>query len=421
MTNVVFERRRWWLFVIVSALFFHITASTFTSLGVVMPFMIEELSWSWTQAGFGFTLLSLLVGLSGRMPAWTLRKFGIKATFGIGGLLMAIGFCLLALTTGLYQFYAGASILGVGYALCATVPAIHMLNNWMPDRRAFAIGTYMTIGGLGGVAGPLMVTFIVEFTGSWRVHWWLMTITILLLALLAVIFVTSEPDESIRVDEGAETPKTKRSDKVYITEVDWNFREVLRVPQYYIIVFAMTMVLFCEVSLNSWQPTHLATLGYSAGMAALALSAHQAFNALSRGLGGALASRIDPKWLLVSALAAEIVGMWALAVASNPIIIAVFAFGAGYGFGMCLLSTAILLVNYFGPRDNPEILGTMHLFTTFAALAPVMGGYIGDTVGSFAIVFQSYSVVLLVVLVLAILMKPPKKPVIPQSETQPTK
>ena len=419
MTNAAFERRRWWLFALVSALFFHITASTFTSLGVVMPFMIEELSWNWTQAGFGFTLLSLMVGLSGTVPAWTLRKFGIKATFGIGGMLMAIGFSLLALTAGLYQFFVGASILGVGYALCATVPGIHFLNNWMPDKRAFAIGTYMTIGGLGGVAGPLMVTFIVDFTGSWRMHWWLMTITILLLTLLAVIFVTSEPDEPIKVEGGDGTSETKRSDKVYVTPVDWKFRDVLRVPQYYIIVAAMTMVLFCEVSMNSWQPTHLATLGYSAGVAALALSAHQAFNALSRGLGGALANRIDPKWLLVSALAAEIVGMWALASATNPIVIAIFAFGAGYGFGMCLLSTAVLLVNYFGPRDNPEILGTMHLFTTLAAMAPVMGGYIGDRFGSFAIVFQSYSVVLFVVLVFAIFMRPPQRSPASQTEAEP--
>ena len=86
---------------------------------------------------------------------------------------------------------------------------------------------------------------------------------------------------------------------------------------------------------------------------------------------------------------------------------------------MCLLSTAVLLVNYFGPRDNPEILGTMHLFTTLAALARVMGGYIGDTFGSFAIVFQSYSVVLLVVLVFAIFMRPPRKSPASQTEAEP--
>ena len=42
-----------------SALFFVITAATFTSLGVVLPAMVTELNWSWTEAGTGFGLLAL--------------------------------------------------------------------------------------------------------------------------------------------------------------------------------------------------------------------------------------------------------------------------------------------------------------------------------------------------------------------------
>ena len=41
--------------------------------------MVEDLSWSWTNAGLGFTLLALLTGLASMLPAWTLRMFGIKA------------------------------------------------------------------------------------------------------------------------------------------------------------------------------------------------------------------------------------------------------------------------------------------------------------------------------------------------------
>ena len=39
------------LFLVLSLIFFHITASTFASLGVVLPAMIAELPWSWTEAG----------------------------------------------------------------------------------------------------------------------------------------------------------------------------------------------------------------------------------------------------------------------------------------------------------------------------------------------------------------------------------
>ena len=147
MTKVAFERRRWLIFIIVSALFFHITASTFTSLGVVFLYMFEDLKWSNTQAGLGFTLLAAMVGLSGTVPAWIIRRFGIKATFAIGGALMAFAFGLLAIMSSVNEFLVAASILGVGYTLCATVPGVHVINNWFADKREFAIGTYMTIGG----------------------------------------------------------------------------------------------------------------------------------------------------------------------------------------------------------------------------------------------------------------------------------
>ena len=121
--------RSWWKFSVVSLIFFHITASTFTSLGVALPFMIKELSWSWSDAGIGFSLLAFMVGIAGRLPSWTLRRLGTRATFGIGGVTMALGFGLLATTTGLYQYLAGTALTGLGYTLGAIVPGVAM-GSW---------------------------------------------------------------------------------------------------------------------------------------------------------------------------------------------------------------------------------------------------------------------------------------------------
>ena len=410
MTGAPSTIRRWGMFAIVSAIFFHITGSTFTSLGVVLPYMIKDMSWSWTNAGLGFTLLALLTGLASTLPAWMLRNFGIKATYGIGGAVMATGFSQLALTTGLNQYFLGASLLGVGFACCATVPALHVLNEWSPDRRSFIIGAFMTIGGLGGVAGPLVVTGIVGATGSWRVHWWVMAASIVVLALLAVIFVKSAPHPAPHA-EGAEKPAPGgRPEKVFRTSIQWRFSDAVRTPQYLVIVAAMTGILFCAVTMNTWAVTHMGTLGVSATVAAGALSALSLVNAASRFLGGVAATRIDPKWLLVSALVAEFISMLALAGADNMVTIAVFAVAEGYASGMCYFATIMLLVNYFGTRENAEVLGTLNLVTTLAMLGPVLGGFVGDTFGGFAPVFQGISLLVLVLLVFTVRMRPPRHP-----------
>jgi MFS family permease len=400
--------RRWGTFAIVSAIFFHITGSTFTSLGVVLPYMIKDLSWSWTNAGLGFTLLALLTGLASTLPTWMLRNFGIKATYGIGGAIMAIGFSLLAMTTGLNMYFLGTSLLGVGFASCATVPALHVLNEWSADRRSFIIGAFMTIGGLGGVAGPLVVTGIVGATGSWRVHWWVMTATILLLTLLAVIFVKCDPHAAPNPESNDKTNAGARPAKVFRTSAQWNFRDAVRTPQYLVIVAAMTSILFCAVTMNTWAVTHMVTLGVSSTVAAGALSALSLVNALSRFLGGVAASRIDPKWLLISALVAEIISMQALAGADNLVTIALFAVAEGYASGMCYFAAIMLLVNYYGTRENAEILGTLNLITTIAMLGPVLGGFVGDTFGGFAPVFQGNSLLVLVILVITARMRPPR-------------
>ena len=406
--KISFAFKRWFLFGIVSLIFFMIIGSTYGSLGVLFPFMLPELGWSWTEAGAGFTILAMMTGITALIPAWMIRRFGIKATFGVGGLAMAGGAVLLATCHSLSQFYLAAGLMGYGFSHCATVPAVHMLNNWMPDKRSFVIGAYMTIGGLGGVAGPLLATGIEAATGSWRMYWWAVATSLFLLALVAVIFVKEKPEQELTEEEAATPLAEKRSHRVYKTATDWDYKDVIRCPQFYVIVAAMSMTLFCTVTMSSWAVVHMGTLGISTAIAATALSTQALFNAISRAFGGIFATIIDPKWLLVAALIAEIVGMLALSVADDPVMVALFVFGEGCGFGLCLYATTILLINYFGPEQTPEILGALNLITTVAMLGPILGGYVAVNFEGFAIVFQGYAVGLLIIAVVVALMRPPQ-------------
>jgi MFS transporter, OFA family, oxalate/formate antiporter len=391
---------RWLLFAVISAIYFTISAATFSSLGIVLPYMISELSWSWSQAGTGFSLLALLVGLASALPAWTIRRFGIAATYGIGGAIMVVGFGLLALTSGIYGYLVAAAMLGLGFALCAVVPAVYLLNGWMPDNRSAVIGAYFTVGGLGAVAGPLAANGFMAATHSWRLYWWTMAAVMLVLTLLALIFVKRPPVAVAAVagDAHADAHGNLR---------DWRFREAIRTPQYWVISLAMTATLLCVLTTSSFAPAHMAALGISTGVAATVLSTNGAVGALSRYLGGALATRIDPKWLLVAGALGEGIGMAALSVADNHLALGIFAVSEGFGFGMCLLATTVLLVNYFGPSENPEIYGTFNLITTLAMVGPYIGGVIKDVFGGFGGLFQGCAVCMLLIVALVVAMRPP--------------
>jgi MFS family permease len=313
---------------------------------------------------------------------------------------MVVGFSLLALCHGIYTYLIGAALLGLGFALSAVVPAVYLLNGWMPENRSTVIGAYFTIGGLGAVAGPLAANGFMAATHAWRYYWSVMAAAMLLLTLLACIFVKTPPN-----DAAAAASPTGRAPR---GEADWRVRDAIRTPQYWIISLSMTATLQCVLTTSSFAPAHMASLGVSAGMAAFVLSSNGAVGALSRYLGGALATRIDPKWLLVAGLVGEGLGMLALSFAGNHVALGVFAVTEGFGFGMCLLATTLLLVNYFGPSENPEIYGTFNLITTIAMIGPYLGGVIKDLFGGFSGLFQGNAVLMLVIVLLAATMRPPR-------------
>ena len=61
-----------------SLLFFVITAGSFTSLGVVLPEMVVQLHWDWSQAGLGYTVLGVACGLASLAPALVIRRLGVR-------------------------------------------------------------------------------------------------------------------------------------------------------------------------------------------------------------------------------------------------------------------------------------------------------------------------------------------------------
>ena len=112
--------------------------------------------------------------------------------------------------------------------------------------------------------------------------------------------------------------------------------------------------------------------------------------------------------MMVGAFAIPI-GMFWFAWTNYPSIhwIVCIVASAPFGFGMVLLATTVLLVNYFGPSENPEIYGTFNLITTLAMVGPYIGGLIKDIFGGFGGLFQGCAIFMLLIVAMAVAMRPP--------------
>ena len=382
-------------------IFFVLNAATFDALGVVLPYMVEELGWTWAIAGVGFTLLGVACGLSGLLPAILIRKFGVSRTILAGGMVLLSGFSCLGLTNTAMVYFIGTILLGVGFTICGQVPAVSVISHSF-EKRSTAMGIYFTAGGLGSVAGPLIAFQTQELTGEWRFYWaGAATAAVLLTVFTAIVTANRWNGAAL-----AGNDKKRMEDST-----GWSASKAFRTPQYYIIVGAYTSFLLINTTVHGFAVQHLADTGFDIGSAAWVMSSLAFISAGASAVAGVAGEKMRPLHLTALSLTATMVGVLALAFGSNFALIAIAVIGLGIGLGFSYVSVAVLLLDVFGKRPNLELYSTMSLISTTAAIGPALGGYIRDQTGSFTYVFLACGVMALVFLTALLLMKRPGRPI----------
>jgi MFS family permease len=398
----------WLVLASFSLLFFVVTAATFTSLGVVLPSMVQELGWSWTDAGLGFTLLGLACGLSSYLPALSIGKLGVRLTIACGTLILAAGFACLFRAHGIATYFAGTTLVGIGYSFVATMPGTYMLGRCF-RRQSTAFGIYFSVGGLGGFVGPGVYFFAIDVWNSWRMHWMLAAIAIISSGIITMLVVREDAGEKANALAIAESAKGDEQAGVYRSTETWTASQALRTPQFYIIAAAYTSFLLVGITSNSFAVAHISENGYAPAIAASMLSLQALINAIARVGGGIIGEIMEPRKLLVLSLLAIIAGLVGLSFANSWPMLILFAAGIGIGYGLTFVTTSVLLSNYFGRGPYLPLFSIINLISTTACLGPVLGGAMKDRLGNFSAVFLVYTAVPLLVLVAAAFMRPPRQ------------
>lgn len=379
-----------------SVLFFLITATTFASLGVLLPAMIAAFDWSWTTAGLGFTVLALATGVFSPIAARALERLGARGLYAGGGAVMALGFTLMAAANGVALYLIAAAVIGAGFALLANVAGTFLVGRAAAEKqRSFLIGAYLAAGGAGGVIGPLMAN---AGAGNWRGYWAVSAVAVAAAAALVALLAGDTRGASAQSAPAAEAAAL------------WRPRDAMRTPAFLIIALALTIAYFCGVTVSTWSVAHLQKLGLPPAFAVGMLSLYALANALSRAAGGLAVKTVSAKFLLIAALLANVAGMTALAFATTRETAIAFAIFDGFAFGMALFATTALIIDYFGLKNSPALLGAVNLAATAAMAGPTIAGWAADKTGGFAPVFLAYAAAALLAATAVATMNRPQKP-----------
>jgi MFS family permease len=280
-------------------------------------------------------------------------------------------------------------------------------------HRALPFGLYFTASALGGVAGPLMVLAVLHgFHNQWRMFWQVQMAATFAAGLVSAAFVggrrwLEEAAQHTDQEVAAEVARPVRRG-VYRTATDWSVRDALRTPQFYVLLSAYFGHLLIGATVSSSSVAHLTERGVSLTVAATMLSLESLAQTGARAFGGMIGDRLDPRYILVFALGALMVGAGALSIAHDYPTMLLYAVGSGLGFGLTSLSVTLLLLNYFGRTHNLELFSLTCLIGAVSSLGPTLGGFLRDRTDGFTSTFQLYAGVIAVVFVGALLMRPPR-------------
>jgi MFS family permease len=402
------------IMIAVSLGFFFVTATTFTSLGYVLYSMVADLGWSQAAAGMSFSFLGLACGLSSPLPPMLMKWIGTRLTMFLGGVMLGAGFLLAATVHGIVIFFVATTFMGVGFSLIAPSPAVYLLATWFPKTASRMIGFYFMAGAFGGVVGPLVVGAIVSTTGSWRVHWMVMSIAALAVGLLSLVVVK----DAFPVTDVSDVKNAGMAETTAEVEVaSWTVRQALMSRSFILLALAMMIVQTVVTTMHSSLVAHVASLGHGPAPGAYAMSLLALMGAAAKGVTGALSEKINPKLLLVWGLALQGAAMALLSISVVPGWAYVAALLFGVGWGLAWLSAHVLLLRYFGSAIAGDMVAMATMATTFAVIGPLVAGWSADNTGSFVPVFLVLAGLLaLTVVVTALFLRPPA----PRATAQPT-
>ncbi len=353
----------------------------------VVPLDIE-FGWNRATTMGGFMMLQLMIGFASFLVGRVIHRWNVKWIIAAGALSMGIGFASLSLTQALWQFYLFYALVGLGSAATGVVPTSMVVSSWFKKRLGLAIGILGTGIGVGGFVMPILLgTYVLPYFG-WRMGYIVSgIISTSVLIPLSLWFIKSRPEDMGLFPDNGTPSEDKHNHTSDAPGPGFQLNAALKTRAFWLILIALIIFGFANGQIFQNAVPHLQDVGFSAVVAASALSVVGIGSAIGKFGFGWLCDFIQPKFILVigSVLqACATLILMSVTPYSHAFTLWLYAIMFGLGIGSWLPAVSMITNATFGLVAYGDIFGiyTMLLMVS-NAVAPSIGGYIFDTTGSY--------------------------------------
>ncbi|MBQ0719966.1 MAG: MFS transporter [Gammaproteobacteria bacterium] len=406
----------WILLAIIGLIYMICVGAGFYGLSVMMPAMIDDLGWTRAEASAGFSLMAMVLGLSGPLITTMMKKIGPRLTIIIGGVICAISAGILYRYHSLTSYYFATGLLGLGLTMQVVLPGTQLITHWFQQRRAMALGIFMACGGLGGVIGAPVFTWLITHFDDWRPVWLAVGAVTLSASALSAIFIRNNPaDMGLQIDgldssAQQSASQQKKAARVYKTTLDWTVADAIRDRNCWFVITAGAIAVTGHMIVSSQLVLHARDLGIGAVIAASALGVQGLATTAGRLLAGLLGDNtIEPRTIFIIGISSELIGMLLITSAAHSALLYAGVVFFGLGFGLGLVSATTMFANYYGAQNMATLLSYRILLgTMLGGAGVVICGYAADIFGGYSQAFYFYSALLLIGTALVVMIRTPQ-------------
>jgi MFS family permease len=376
---------------------------TLYSFGVFLKPMLGELGWTRAVTSGAYSLCFLLSGVVAIAAGRLNDKFGPKAVLSCSGLLLGMGYFLMAKITTpweLYLYYGVIVGVGMGGGIA---PSLSTVAKWFIKKRGLMTGITIAGTATGTLVMPLIANWLIS-TYHWRTSFTLIGIAVFILIAGLAQLLIQDPRRKGLSPYGSEAAVAETSN---LDVAGLSLQEAVRTAQLWILFVIYIFAGFFVQVIIAHVVIHATGLGISAVSAASVLSVAGVGSLVGRIMGGGVSDRFGNKPAMIAALILTGTGFIWLLVARELWTLYIFAmiFGIAYGEILCMMS--LLPAEVFGLRSQGVILGIILFASTIGgSIGPIAAGRIFDITGSYQIAFMICIAAAISGLILAIFIRP---------------
>jgi len=369
-----------------------------------------DLGWNRTEIMAAFTLFFFIIGISSPFAGGLVDRYGARKVISTGSFIMVIGLVLLSQVNGLWHFYLGYVLVGVGSTANGPLASSYLVSHWFRKRRGMAIGIVSMGMGLSGIIFAFLVAvYLIPHLGWRNAYLVLAAITGGVAIPLSLFVVQTKPADLGLYPDGEvlETANGDQFGKKPSTFEGVSLKFAVATPAFWLIGVSLVLNHTHLGILQNAFP-HLSDIGFPVGIAASAISITSIIGSLSFFFFGWLCDQIAPKYAAAMGLGSIALGIFIFTNIGprSPVeLIWLYAIIMGFGMGSWMPTMSMLTSDTFGMASYGTLFGVMSLFQNFGGGAgPLIAGYLYDSMNTYywAFILILAMVVLAIPLVLAV-------------------